>query len=110
MSWNLLIHKTADNELYPLGPYDKVRDALNEEFPHLIWSSESKCSLNVDRGFDLELELFNGIVLSITTNGGYDHLIQFARLASEYGWDILDFQSGVNLDLASPYSACDKNG
>jgi hypothetical protein len=110
MSWNLLILKPGSPHatVVPMAPLRKVSKMLNTMFPGLEWPTESRCELNVDRGFSIELRVISGIVCSLYTSGGYDHLKLFAKLCKKNGWELSDCQEGECIDLDDPYGWYEK--
>jgi hypothetical protein len=105
MSWNLLIYKAAspDSEFLPMGSLEQVSKALSSTFPGLEWPADSRCELNIDRGFSILIDTKGGPVHCLYTNGGYDHLKLFATLCKANGWFIGDCQTGECVDLDDPY-------
>jgi len=105
MSWNLLIYKPGKTEqtAEPLGPIDAVTAAFNSAFPALHWVGATEASLLVDGGFAFELAVEGGTVQDVYTNGGYNHLRDFAALCKREGWRIADAQEGEDVDLDDPY-------
>jgi hypothetical protein len=110
MSWNLVIIKphSPHARLAPMGPLRKISKMLSATFPGLEWPTESRCELNVERGFSIDLEVISGIVCSFYTRGGYDHLKLFAKLCKKNGWIMGDCQEGEEVDLDDPYGWYDK--
>ena len=105
MSWNLLIYKPgrSDQSGEPLSALEAVTAAFNGAFPNLHWYSPTAAALLVDGGFDLELAVEQGAVQDVYTNGGYNHLREFAALCKQEGWRIADAQEAEDVDLQDPY-------
>lgn len=82
MSWNILIYKESGE---PLGDLASVTKKFSSIFRELEWNSAVEAELPVDRGFILELTVKHDMVQDIYTNGGYDHLKDFARLCKKQG-------------------------
>lgn len=104
MSWNLLIYKQGDTpqQIGPIGDLDAVTDAFNAAFIGLEWESPTEAVLPVDGGFRLELTEADGMVESVYTHGGFNHIRQFAALCKREGWRMADAQEGEDVDLDDP--------
>lgn len=104
MSWNLVIYKTSGmpQQVVPLGDLDRVTDALNGAFINLEWESRTSASLPVENGFRVNLTLQGRTVHDIHTDGGFNHLREFAGLCKREGWRMADAQEGEDVDLGDP--------
>jgi len=104
MSWNLIIYKTDSigERIEPLGDLDRVTDALNGAFIALEWESPTTADLPVDGGFRVTLTMQNGKVQDIHTDGGFNHLREFAGLCTREGWRMADAQQGEDVNLRDP--------
>jgi hypothetical protein len=104
MSWNLIIYKTdrIGERIEPLGDLDRVTNALNGAFIALEWESLTTAELPVDGGFRVNLTIENGKVQDIHTDGGFNHLREFAGLCTREGWRMADAQQGEDVNLRDP--------
>lgn len=106
MSWNLIIYKTDQigERIQPLGDLDRVTSALNGAFIALEWESPTTAELpaDVDGGFRVNLTMQNGMVQDIHTDGGFNHLREFAGLCTREGWRMADAQQGEDVNLRDP--------
>jgi len=104
MSWNLIIYKTdrTGGQIEPLGDLDRVTNALNGAFIALEWESPFTAELPVDGGFRVNLTMQDGRVQDIHTDGGFNHLREFAGLCTREGWRMADAQAGEDVDLDDP--------
>jgi hypothetical protein len=104
MSWNLVIYKTdrIGEQIEPLGDLDRVTNALNGAFIALEWESSTTAELPVDGGFRVNLTMENGKVQDIHTDGGFNHLREFAGLCTREGWRMADAQEGEDVNLRDP--------
>jgi hypothetical protein len=106
MSWNLIIYKTDQmgERIQPLGDIDRVTSALNGAFIALEWESPTTAELpaDVDGGFRVNLTMQNGMVQDIHTDGGFNHLREFAGLCTREGWRMADAQQGEDVNLRDP--------
>lgn len=104
MSWNLLIYKPAEDadDTIPLGTLAGVTAALSNAFPALEWDSEVAALVPGENGFLLDLNVGDGIVWDIYTNGGFNYLKELAALCKQEGWRIADAQEGEDVDLQDP--------
>jgi hypothetical protein len=104
MSWNLIIYKTdrIGEGIEPLGDLDRVTNALNGAFIALEWESPITAELPVDGGFRVTLTMQDGRVQDIHTDGGFNHLREFAGLCTREGWRMADAQQGEDVNLRDP--------
>jgi hypothetical protein len=106
MSWNLIIYKTdrTGGQIEPLGDLDRVTNALNGAFIALEWESLTAAELpaDVDGGFRVNLTMQDGKVQDIHTDGGFNHLREFAGLCTREGWRMADAQEGEDVNLRDP--------
>lgn len=104
MSWNLLIYKPGDTSdtFAPLGNIDAVTQAFTAAFVGLEWASPTEAALPVDGGFRLELTAEGGTVRDVYTDGGFNHIRQFAALCKREGWRMADAGEGEDVDLDDP--------
>jgi len=104
MSWNLIIYKTdrMGGQIEPLGDLDRVTNALNGAFIALEWESPFTAELPVDGGFRVNLTMQDGRVQDIHTDGGFNHLREFAGLCTREGWRMADAQEGEDVNLRDP--------
>jgi hypothetical protein len=104
MSWNLIIYKTdrIGEGIEPLGDLDRVTNALNGAFIALEWESTTTAELPVDGGFRVNLTMQDGRVQDIHTDGGFNHLREFAGLCTREGWRMADAQEGEDVSLRDP--------
>lgn len=104
MSWNLIIYKTdrTGGQIEPLGDLDRVTNALNGAFIALEWESPTTAELPVDGGFRVTLTMQDGKVQDIHTDGGFNHLREFAGLCTREGWRMADAQEGEDVNLRDP--------
>lgn len=104
MSWNLIIYKTdrTGGQIEPLGDLDRVTNALNGAFIALEWESPFTAELPVDGGFRVNLTMQDGRVQDIHTDGGFNHLREFAGLCTREGWRMADAQEGEDVNLRDP--------
>jgi hypothetical protein len=113
MSWNLIIYKPGDTpqQNQPLGDLDAVTEAFNSAFIALEWESPTEAALPVDGGFRLEFTEDDGTVRDVYTNGGFNHIKQFAALCKREGWHMADAQEGEDVDLDDPQRSMEeRNG
>jgi hypothetical protein len=104
MFWNLIIYKAdrIGEQIEPLGDLERVTDALNGAFIALEWESPTTAELPVDGGFRVNLTMQNGKVQDIHTDGGFNHLREFAGLCTREGWRMADAQQGEDVNLRDP--------
>jgi hypothetical protein len=98
MSWNLIIYKQGNS----LGRPDHVKAVFSSVFSELEWQSPTEAALPVEGGFRLELTEQDGLVVDVSTHGGFNHLRQFAELCKREGWRMADAQEGEDVDLDDP--------
>ena len=104
MSRKLIIYKTGrtPEEIAPLGDLARVTDALNGAFIDLEWESRTAAALPVEDGFRVILTMRGATVQDIHTDGGFNHLREFAGLCKRQGWRMADAQEGEDVDLDDP--------
>ena len=104
MSWNLIIYQPGNpsGQSKPLGRLDRVKEAFSSVFPELEWESPNEATLPIEGGFRLELTEQDGLVVDVSTHGGFNHLQQFAGLCKREGWRMADAQEGEDVDLEDP--------
>jgi hypothetical protein len=104
MSRKLIIYKTGrtPEEIAPLGDLGRVTDALNGAFINLEWESRTAAALPAEGGFRVNLSMRGVTVQDIHTDGGFNHLREFAGLCKRQGWRMADAQEGEDVDLNDP--------
>ena len=104
MSRKLIIYKTGrtPEEIVPLGDLGRVTDALNGAFINLEWESRTAAALPAEGGFRVILTMRGATVQDIHTDGGFNHLREFAGLCKRQGWRMADAQEGEDVDLNDP--------
>ncbi len=106
MSWNFIIYKTGKigDGIEPLGDLDRVTNALNGAFIALEWESHTSAQLpaDVDGGFRVNLTLQHGKVQDIHTQGGINHLREFAGLCTREGWRMSEAEQAEDVNLRDP--------
>ena len=106
MSWNFIIYKTDQigERRQALGDLDRVTTALNGAFIALEWESPTTAELpaDVDGGFRVNLTMQNGEVQDIYTQGGINHLREFAGLCTREGWRMAEAEQREDVNLRDP--------
>ena len=106
MSWNFIIYKTDQigERRQALGDLDRVTTALNGAFIALEWESPTTAELpaDVDGGFRVNLTMQNGEVQDIHTQGGINHLREFAGLCTREGWRMAEAEQREDVNLRDP--------